>query len=118
MKALLIAIIALALHLALGWAWGLGAGLAAGLWMGYRGVAVGAAGVALAWAGLIGYGYVVAAGATGEMTRVMGSLVGNMPPAAFVVLSLLVGALLGAAGGWVGAAARALVPARGAAREA
>lgn len=97
------ALLALVLHLTLGWAWTLLAGAAGGFWAVRGGVWVGAAGAALAWAGLVLYNFWVDARAVGAMTRTMGELLGNLPGLAVVGLTLLVGALLGALGGFLGA---------------
>ena len=103
MKILATAGLALALHLSLGWAWTLLAAVAGGAWAARRGWLVGALGLALDSLALIGYSYYVAPEATAEMAHVMGLLLGNMPAFAFVGLSLLIGVILGALGGAIGA---------------
>lgn len=108
MKILATALLSLVLHLALGWAWTLGAGLVAGFWAGPRGWLIGAAGVGLGWAALIGYNFVRAPAAVGQMAETMGGLLGNLPAAALVAVTLLLGALLGMAGGGLGTQLRAL----------
>lgn len=109
MKILLTLIIALILHLTLGWAWTSLAGVVGGFWAGRRGWLVGAAGVALDWAVLVAYNFVVAAGPVQRMTSTVGGLLGNLPGVTIVLLTVLVGAVLGALGGLVGAQARRLL---------
>ncbi len=109
MKILTTAIVALALHLTLGWAWTLGAGIAGGAWAVRRGWLVGAAGVALEWAALVGYNLIVAAGPVRELARVLGGLLGNLPGWVVVLLTVLLGAALGALGGFIGTQAARLL---------
>jgi hypothetical protein len=95
-------LVALSVHLLFGWPFSLAGGAATGSLVGGRAWLWGGLAVSLAWAVLVGYNFLAAPAATGEMVRVMAEILGNMPRALFVVLSLLIGALLGALGGQIG----------------
>jgi hypothetical protein len=97
------------LHLSLGWAWSLGGGVVGGALVGRYGPVVGAAGVALEWAGGVVYTLVVARAPTRLLLDVLGGLLGNIPDALVVAVTILTGALLGLAGGLIGAQGRALL---------
>ncbi len=112
MKIAFTALLALVLHLAFGWAWTLLAGVVAGVWVVRCGWLIGALGVGLAWAGLVVYNYLVAAGATSAMAGTMGGLLGNLPGAAVVALTVCIGLLLGALGGFAGTQLVLLIGAR------
>ncbi len=99
---ILTVIVALLVHLALGWPWVIAAGIVAGYLRRERGWMFGAAGVGLAWIGLVLYGFVVSSGPTGEMLRVTGRLLGNVTGIGIVVLTVLMGCLLGGLGGGIG----------------
>lgn len=103
MKIAVTTAVSLALHLTLGWAWTLLAGVAGGVWAGRRGGVVGGAGVGLGWLLLVIYNFAVAAPAVRAMTATMGGILGNLPAWAVVALTLLVGVMLGATGGVLGA---------------
>ena len=105
MKLLATAVLSLLLHLMLGWAWTAGAGIAGGAWAGRRGWLVGLAGVALGWGALIAWNLGVAPGPVGTMAAIFG----NLPGGAIVALPLVIGALLGALGGFVGSQLRGLM---------
>lgn len=96
------AALALVLHLLLGWGWTLGAAVVGGWWAGRHGWLVGAAGLLVSWGALVVYDYASAPGAVGEMLRAMGQILGNLPGAAVVGLTLLIGCLLGVVGGSLG----------------
>lgn len=100
------AVLAVVLHVLLGWAWTFVAGLVGGGMGPRRGWVVGALGVLLDWLLLVVYNGAVAASAVQEMARVFGALIGNLPGAAVVCATLLVGAVLGALGGALGSALR------------
>lgn len=112
LRILATAVLALVLHLALGWAWTVVAGFAGGFWAAQRtsggrllsgwGWLVGALGVGIEWTVLVLYNFVVAGGATGRMMHTVGGLLGNLPGFAVVLLTVLVGAVLGAVGGLAG----------------
>lgn len=97
-----VVLLALAFHLMLGWAWSPVAGLAAGFWIGRRGWIAGMAAVGLSWLLLVTYSFAAAPRATAAMADVFGGILGNLPGAAIVGMTLLIGALLGALGGLAG----------------
>lgn len=96
----------LVLHLLVGWAWTIVAGVAGGLSVAHRGWLVGAAGVGLEWAVLVGYNYGAAGAAVQAMVHTMGGILGNTPGSVVVAATVLLGMLLGGAGGLVGMAVR------------
>lgn len=104
------AVLSAALHLALGWMWTPLAGVAAGLWRPPSGWWLGAGGVALGWGSLVGYTAAVAPGALHEFIDTVGALGGNIPGETVVGATLMVGALLGAAGGGFGSLLALLLP--------
>ena len=101
-RILLTTIFSLAAHLLLGWTWTLGAGILGGALADQRGWFVGAAGVALGWALLVIYSFAVAAAPTRIMADSLGQIFGNIPAAAIVGGTVLLGALLGGFGGAIG----------------
>lgn len=109
MRLILLVALALALHVFLGWEWTIVAGVATGIWFGRRGWLMGLLVVGLDWLILVGYNVLVDARAFGVMTRTMGGLLGNLPSAAIVALTVLIGGLIGAAGGATGSQLRVLV---------
>ena len=106
MRILLTAIFSIVVHLLFGWAWTLGAGILGGALAerteGARGWFVGAAGVALAWAILVVYNFVVAGTPTQILVDNLGALFGNIPGFVLVGGTVLLGALIGALGGVIG----------------
>ncbi|PSQ98838.1 MAG: hypothetical protein BRD48_05940 [Bacteroidetes bacterium QS_9_68_14] len=108
MKTLATFLLALAVHLTLGWAWTLAAGIAGGAWARQRGWLVGLVGVAAAWAALVAYNFAAAPNATTRMARTVGALLGNLPGWATVLATVLMGALLGTTGGFIGQQSGAL----------
>jgi hypothetical protein len=97
-----VTVLALALHLVLGWVWTPIAGMVAGFWVGRRGWVAGMAAAGLSWSLLVLYSFVAAPRATAEMASVFGGILGNLPGAAVVGMTLLIGGLLGALGGLAG----------------
>jgi hypothetical protein len=71
-----------------------------------RGWLIGLAGLVFGWGTIVMYQYIQAPRQVSEMARVVGALAGGLPAAGTYALTLLVAALLGAAGGAVGAAIR------------
>ena len=108
-KLIATAVAAFMLHFALGWAWTLAAGVGAGVWQGRGGWHLGALAVAMEWAGWVIYSFTVDARAVHLMTETMGGVLGNMPFFAVVVLTLLIGVILGGLGGGVGTRLRYLL---------
>lgn len=100
----------LVVHPLLGWEWTAGAGALGGWVASRRGWLAGALGAGASWAVFTAWSFGVDARAVAEMTRVLASIAGGLPPAATVVATLGVGALLGAAGGLFGGALRNIVP--------
>jgi hypothetical protein len=74
-----------------------------------RGWLTGLAGVFLAWAGFVAYSFAIAPGPTTEMARSLGQLAGGLPEATIPVVTLVVGAVLGAVSGWLGHSLRNIV---------
>ena len=100
-------VLALALHLLLGWKWTLLAGVVGGAWAGPGGWRVGAVGVGLDFLVLIVYSYVAAPVEVGNMVETVGGLFGGIGPL-LVVVTLVIGVLLGGVGGALGTALRGL----------
>lgn len=99
--------ISLAAHLVAGWIFSpLGAVAAAWLRGRGTGILIGAVVLSGSWLLMIAYNFVAAPAATAEMTRVVSGIAGIGPGAMTVMLTSLVAALLGAAGGGVGGALR------------
>lgn len=101
-KLLLASLLALALHVFLGWAWTILAGVLAGAWVVRRGWFVGAVSVGLDWLVLIIYNFAVAGREVATMASTLGGILGNLPGAAIVAITFLIGALLGGLGGIIG----------------
>lgn len=101
-RLLIVAALAGFLHLLLSWEWTLLAALAGGYWFGHGGWLIGAAGVGMDYLVFLIYNYAVDARAVSVMTETMGALLGNMPSAAVVAFSLLIGVAIGAFGGAAG----------------
>jgi hypothetical protein len=99
-------IVSLGLHVALGWQWTVLAALGAGLFSRRFGTLIGAAAVALEWALLILYSYVVAPSETGNMIAITGGLFGNLAPPLVVGSTVLLGVAVGLFGGLVGSLTR------------
>ena len=107
MKILITCVLAIVLHLILGWPWVILAAVIMGLVAGKRGWLVGLCGVGLAWLLLIGWNYIMAADAIARMMETMSNLIGGMlgtslPAFVFLILTVLIGSLLGLLGGLIG----------------
>lgn len=100
------------LHLALGWEWTALAAVAVGLAAGKRGWLYGAAAVVLGWGALVTYSFVIAPHATATFARTFGEILGNLPAAGTVALTLLIAGLIGALGGSLGSLLLQLRPGR------
>ena len=105
MKVVASAVLSIVLHLTLGWAWTAGAGMVAGFWVMRRGALVGALAVGMGWAALVAWNFAAAPQQVAEMSRVVGSLMGGLPPIAATLATIVLGMLLGGSGGAVGAQA-------------
>jgi len=95
LRAALVFALTLPLHVGIGWgASGLGAGLIA-FWWPDGGLKTGIVGVSAAWGSVILYDVVVAPAQVAEMARVVGSLLGGLPPSMTYLLTILIGGSLG-----------------------
>ena len=110
MTVFLIALLSLGAHLALGWEWTVLAGVVGGIvsrpstgWL------VGAGGTALGWASLVIYSAWMAPASLRILVDTLGSMAGNIPGAALVGMTVLLGGLLGALGGGIGTLLHPLV---------
>ena len=109
--------IALAAHIIAGWSWSIFGGIVYGLVLkegaglsGYMSNGLrGAVCVGTSWAILIAYNAFVAPEETLSMLSVMGGILGNLHAAVVVVLTLLLGSLLGLFGALVGVQIKKLV---------
>lgn len=90
----------------LGWVWTLGGGAVGGWCARRRGWIAGAVGGGLSWSTFVAWSFFADARAVTEMTRVVGSLLGGLPPFATVIVTVVVGAVLGAVGGLLGTSMR------------
>lgn len=103
-------IITLVAHLLLGWSWSIAGGIAYGYWLGNKeGVGsalvtglMGALCVGMAWGVLIIYNIIVAQEETLKMFDIMAGILGNLDSSLIVVLTVLIGAVLGLLGALVG----------------
>ena len=108
MRTLASSIIALTLHVVAGWPWSALGGAAAGWLTPNGGWWRGAIAVGSAWAALIAYNLVAAFEPVMEMHRVVGSIAGGLPSWTIPLASVLVGSVIGAAGGFFGSSLRRL----------
>ena len=102
------AVCMLVMHLVAGWAIAPFGAVVGGFVATRRGLIVGAVGGLASWSILVAWNWSVDPQATAEMTRVVSSLLGNLPAGMTVVLTLLLGTVLGMLGGWVGQTTRNL----------
>ncbi|MDZ4700032.1 MAG: hypothetical protein SH809_10035 [Rhodothermales bacterium] len=105
-------IVALVLHLVLGWPFSVAGGVVAGYLAVERGWLWGGLAVGLPWALLVAYNFIVASAPVSRMIDAMAEIMGNMPEAMFVVLTILIGCALGVCGGLVGAQTARIVRSR------
>lgn len=90
-------------HVLLGWEWTILAGVVGGaISRQHAGWFVGAGGVGLGWASLLIYTATAAPASLRILVDTLSSLAGNIPGAALVGLTVLLGSLLGALGGGIG----------------
>ena len=94
--------VAVVLHLLLGWAWSIGGGVAAGLYRADRAWLAGGIAVGLGWAVFVIHALAVSPEPSLRLFNIMGALFGDIPSAFIPVGTILVGILLGIAGGGLG----------------
>jgi len=105
---LVVAITSLILHILIGWMWGAAGAVFGGWLVGEKGWIVGLIGIATSWTAIIIYSYVSASYQVLEMARVVGELMGGLPPFSTFVVTVLMGALLGLFGGFLGSSIAAI----------
>ncbi len=101
---------AVLLHLVLGWQWTMLAGILCGMMMYRWGGFGGFVSVASGWGILVLINYLAAPEPVGRMLHITGGILGNLPGAAVVVLTLVIGGLIGLIGGLIGIQLARLVP--------
>ncbi len=74
----------------------------AGVWYTERPVLGGMSTLVLSWGGMMAYTAFIAPAETVNMLQTMGSLLGDIPGSLIVVITLLIAAVLGGLGGWIG----------------
>jgi hypothetical protein len=107
-KVLVTALLSVGLHLTIGWEATVIAGVGAGAWVQRHGWALGAAGTALGWAGLVCYSAFVAPAAFRVLLDTIGAFAGTIPGEALVGGTVVLGTILGALGGGIGSVLRSL----------
>lgn len=100
---------AAALHLVFGWPFTVVGAALGGFLAGRYGWLSGLLAGVLSWTALALWSLSVDSRAIGEMWRVVGLILGGGDPWVVFVVTISLGALLGASGGWVGANARNLL---------
>ena len=95
---------ALLLHLILGWQFAVIGAVVAGALFNEKPIWAGVLTMVVCWGGLVIYNFTVATEETMKMVGIMAALIGDIPPFMTVGLTVLIAAILGAAGGWLGAA--------------
>ena len=96
--------IALVLHLVFGWQYAVIGAIIAGALLKERPVLAGMITLISCWGGLVVYSFSVASEETMRMVVIMSAIIGDLPPFATVALTVGIAAILGATGGWLGAA--------------
>ena len=96
------AAISVFVHLVLGWQWTMLAGILCGVLMPARGWLWGFVSVAAGWGVLVLIDYLSAPAPIMRMLDMTGQILGNMPGAMVVALTILIGGILGFLGGLVG----------------
>lgn len=107
MKVVIGILLSTALHVALGWQWCLVAGAIVGWWTIRHGWLFGAVAVGTSWTLLTSYNYVIAPEQMKRFTATMAGFVPGMPDWSVPVLTVALGIVLGAVGGFLG---QCLVP--------
>jgi hypothetical protein len=102
LRALMVAVLAVGLHIFFGWMWsGIGALVVAVRWP-RKSAWIGGIGVGSAWLILTFYNLLLAPSQVQQMTNVVANLVGNIPSATIIPLTVLIGALIGTSHGLLG----------------
>ena len=110
MKVIVCIGVAVFIHIVLGWEWTLAAGILCGLMMERRGWLGGAICVASGWGVLVLINYFAAPEPLLRMLDVTGQIMGNLPGAMIVVLTILIGGAIGLLGGLIGTQLVQIVP--------
>ncbi len=108
LRLLPIVAISLVAHFWFGWIWSVLGPVFGGWRKGSGGLAVGGIGLGIAWAAIVLIDYLIAPSQVVEMARVVGSLLGDLPGPVTFVITILMGGILGMAGGTVGSSLAAL----------
>jgi len=95
---------ALLLHVVFGWQYAVIGAIVAGAIFQDKPVMAGVLTLVATWGGLVIYNFTVATEETMKMVGIMAALIGDIPPFMTVGITILIAAVLGAAGGWLGAA--------------
>lgn len=101
---LVTAAMAFIIHSFFGWSFSIVAAIVAGAWYKTRPVAGGMATLVLSWGTMMAYTSITAPRETANMLEIMGSLFGDLPGFVIVLVALMIAAVLGGIGGWIGAA--------------
>ena len=109
MKVVLATITSILLHVLFGWEWTVLAGVLCGWLVVKRGWLWGLVSVAGGWGLIVLYDYYSAPAPIGRMLDATGQILGNLPGWVVVVLTVLIGGLIGMLGGLAGSQFRQLV---------
>lgn len=109
MKVVLATVISILLHVVLGWEWTVLAGALCGWLVAGRGWLWGLVSIAAGWGLIVLYDYFTAPASTGRMLEATGQIFGNLPGWVVVVLTILIGGVIGMLGGLAGSQFRQLV---------
>ncbi len=90
------------LHLTLGWQASIVGAIVSGFWSIKRGWLSGMATLTLTWGILLGWSFLAARYESFEWAKILGSLLGNIPPLLSIAISILVAAILGGLAGILG----------------
>ncbi len=94
--------VAIVLHLLLGWVWSIGGGVAVGFYTPRRAWLVGGISVAMGWALFVVHAFIVAPEPTSRLMVILGAMFGEIPAVFIPAITVLIGGLLGIAGGVLG----------------
>ncbi len=93
-------------HVLLGWAWSIAGGIAVGLFRAERAWIVGGIATGLSWAAFVIHAFVVAPEPTQRLMEIIGALFGGISGILVPFVTIMVGILIGASGGALGASIR------------